>query len=170
MRLPLSKVYRAFPVFDKFADDECERYVRYAYRQARFRIGCIPLAAFVVAFVLWITIGGLAVTMLDRAGIKPDEPTFVFLLMLVGMVGVPAIIALIVRDKVLLRVLHDRIMTARCPACQFSLLGLPVHDGVTRCPECGTDITLAHHNLKPEDLLIRRVVDSEKRLNSERAE
>lgn len=156
MRFPLTKIYRAFPQLDSFSDDECERYVRYAYRQSRFRIGCAPVIAFVIALIAWVTISGLVIAALDRFGILPIQPELSLLLGVVSTFAVPAIIALIVRDRVLLGVLHDRLRTARCPGCEFSLLGLPVKAGTARCPECGMNITLHEHNLTPEDLLIRR--------------
>jgi DNA-directed RNA polymerase subunit RPC12/RpoP len=107
--------------------------------------------------IAWGTIAGLIITALDRAGFRPSEPGLVFLFMIVSLFAIPAILALIVRDKVLFRVLYDRIKTARCPQCQFSLLGLPVQEGTARCPECGMHIVLRQHNLTPEDLLVRRV-------------
>ena len=149
MRIPLSKVYRAFPEFDPFPDDECERYLRYARRQARFRLGCIPLVAFGIAFVAWVTVASIVLRVLLSFKILPDNIVLVPLVFVISSCAVPAILALMVRDRVLLRVLHDRIKTARCPACEFSLLGLPVRDGAARCPECGTDIVLRMHNLTP---------------------
>lgn len=159
MHIPFARIYRAFPELDPFTDEECERYMRYAYRQARFRIGCIPIIAFALALIAWGTITGLIVVAIERTGMRPGPPELVFLLMVVSQFGVPAILALIVRDKVLFRVLHDRIRTARCPQCEFSLLGLPVVAGAARCPECGLNVILSQHNLTPEDLLIRRIGD-----------
>lgn len=157
MRLPLAKIYRAFPELDPFPDEECQRYIRYAYRQARFRIGCIPVVAFVVALVLMATINGLIISALDRSGMDSETAIVAFLVLFISMFAIPAVLALIVRDKVLFRVLYDRIKTARCPECAFSLLGLPVKDGAARCPECGKNIILRQHNLTPEDLMIRRI-------------
>ncbi len=156
MRIPFSKVYRAFPEFDPFPDEECERYVRYAYRQARFRIGCIPAVVVVGAFVLWIPIVILMSTLLKPFIQIGTSGEWIFILLFVSTFLFPALLGLVTRDKVLLRILHDRIRNARCPECQFSLLGLPVKEGIARCPECGCDIVLRLHNLTPEDLLIRR--------------
>ncbi len=161
MRIPLSKIYRAFPEFDPFPDDECERYLRYAYRRARLRIGCIPVLVFAATLVMCATIFILTVVALGRAGVRPSEPGVVFLLAIIGIVAVPSMIALITRDRILFRVLHDRIKNARCPGCEFSLLGLPIVAGAARCPECGFNVVLREHNLTPEDLLIRRVGETD---------
>lgn len=158
MRLPLSKIYRAFPEFDPFPDSECERYIRYAYAQARLRIGCIPIVAFVLAFAVYLSLVIAGTAILEGMGLSPDGTSLLLpLLLFVSVFAVPAIFALLVRDRVLRRVLLDRVRTARCPSCQFSLLGLPVAEGAVRCPECGTNIVLSMHNLTPQDLEIRRV-------------
>ncbi|MBX3404803.1 MAG: hypothetical protein KF699_15445 [Phycisphaeraceae bacterium] len=157
MRVPLSKIYRAFPEFDPFPDAECERYIRYAYQQARMRIGCIPLVVFVVSLPLYAVLLSASVAGLMYVGIElPEGYLIVPVLLSASVVGVPALLALLSRDVVLRRVLKDRLRTARCPNCEFSLLGLPVVEGATRCPECGTQIVLSMHNLTPRDLEIRR--------------
>lgn len=161
MRVPLSKIYRAFPEFDPFPDSECERYIRYAYKQARMRIGCIPLAVFAASLPLYAVVLSASVAGLVYVGIElPEEYLIVPVILSASVVGVPALLALLSRDVVLRRVLKDRLRTARCPNCEFSLLGLPVVEGATRCPECGTQIVLNMHNLTPRDLEIRRVEDS----------
>lgn len=159
MRFPLSKIYRAFPEFDPFPDSECERYIRYAYAQSRLRIGCIPAVAFVVALIFFNGLHGVVAVALESSNVRPGESgeIVIFFVALVSGFAVPAIFALLVRDRVLRRVLLDRVRTARCPSCQFSLLGLPVAEGAVRCPECGTNIVLSMHNLTPQDLEIRRV-------------
>jgi heme exporter protein D len=157
MRLPLSKIYRAFPEFDPFPDSECERYLRSAYEQARFRIGCVPLLVLVVAMPVYGALLSAAVGLLVYMGFEVGaKHLFVPLALGCSVVAVPAVLALVARDMVLRSVLRDRLRTARCPNCQFSLLGLPVADDATRCPECGMMIQLRAHNLTARDLEIRR--------------
>jgi len=157
VRIPLSKIYRAFPEFDPFPDEECERYIRYAYRQAQFRIGCVPLIIGAAVFAVWSP----TLMMISRALGPSARPggtgDWILVTLVISAIVVPGLCGLIARDRILLRVLHDRIKTARCPQCQFSLLGLPVVNGAARCPECGTNIALHQHNLTAEDLQIRRV-------------
>lgn len=159
MRVPFAKVYRAFPEFDPFPDDECQRYMRYAYRQARWRIGCIPMLIGIAAFVLWVPVNLLIGRMLGTYIRPGSSGDWVVVLLLVSVIALPGVIGLLARDRILFRVLHDRIKTARCPQCHFSLLGLPVAAGAARCPECGFNVVLSQHNLTPEDLLIRRIGD-----------
>ncbi len=157
MRLPLSKVYRAFPEFDAFPDEECERYIRYAYRQAQYRIGCIPVIVGAAVFAVWGPILTVIANLLGPSFRPGGTSDWIVVILVVSAFAVPGIAGLLMRDRVLLRVLHDRIKTARCPQCQFSLLGLPVTKGAARCPECGMHIALHKHNLTAEDLQIRRV-------------
>lgn len=157
MRLPISKIYRAFPEFDPFPDAECERYLRSAYEQARFRIGCVPLLVLIVAMPVYGALLSATVGLLVHLGFElGDRYLIVPLALGCSVVAVPAVLALVARDMVLRRVLRNRLQTARCPNCQFSLLGLPVADGATRCPECGMVIQLRAHNLTAGDLEIRR--------------
>jgi DNA-directed RNA polymerase subunit RPC12/RpoP len=132
-------------------------YVRYAYRQARFRIGCIPIVVGFVAFVLWVPLVSFISTMISPQFASANAADALAIATLVSIVAVPFIIGFHVRDRVLLRILHDRLKTARCPQCAFSLLGLPIAAGIARCPECGFNVELHKHNLTPEDLQIRRV-------------
>lgn len=160
MRMPLSRIYRAFPEFDPFPDSECERYIRSAYTRARLRIGCVPLVVLAVSLPLYVVVLSALAAGLRYAGIEAPFDNLIVPVLLVGSVAaVPAVLALLSRDIVLRRVLKDRLRTARCPNCGFSLLGLPVADGATKCPECGTRIVLSTHSLTAQDLEIRR--DSE---------
>ncbi len=161
MRIPLSKIYRAFPEFDPFPDEECERYIRYAYRQARYRIGCIPVIIGAAVFAVWSPILVVIVRMVGSSIRPGGAGDWILVALVVSAIAVPGLCALIARDRILLRVLHDRIKTARCPQCEFSLLGLPVANGIARCPECGMKIQLSMHNLTPEDLQIRRVGEAD---------
>lgn len=57
------------------------------------------------------------------------------------------------RDRWLRNAILKRLTQGKCPACDYSLLGLGVSDGTVRCPECGLVTTLAERGLTPQDLL-----------------
>jgi DNA-directed RNA polymerase subunit RPC12/RpoP len=154
MRIPLRKTYRAFPELDRFSDEDCERYLRYANRRAGTRIGCAMLLAIAISMIAW---GPLVFIGLRAAAPRLDMGTgfevFMMLTATIAITIVPALAGLFARDRVLLAAIRDRLQSARCPQCTFSLLGLPVANGIVRCPECGSRITLAEHDLTPDDIL-----------------
>src|SRR5262249_32661132 len=67
-------------------------------------------------------------------------------------VGIPAVAGLLVRDIVLQNMMVQRARKATCPACHFSLRGLPVEAGIVRCPECGLCTVLSSIGLLERDL------------------
>lgn len=153
MRLPLSKVYRAFPELDEFEDDQCERFVQWARSRIRLRRFFLPF----LAVVLWVMLVAVVAPMVFW--LLPSGRRFEWLLTLAILAIAAALVwsiavALLVRDWVLIRAIRYRIRGGRCPECRFSLLGLPIHDGAIVCPECGTDMTLHELGLTPRDLLV----------------
>ncbi len=153
MRLPWSKVYRAFAELDEFEDDRCERFVRWARSKIRLRIFLLPIGAGCVWAVLVIVITSVvfgAVLSSLPFGLFRVLAMLFFAVALAWSFGV----AFLVRDSLLIRAIRDRIRGGRCPECRFSLLGLPIHDGAIVCPECGTGMTLHELGLTPRDLLV----------------
>lgn len=144
MRLPLSKVWRAFPELDRFSDEQCQRFVRAARRGAGRPIRVVATAAALLAG--WA--GGLAFIVWMTAGRKPifrawDSPTTLGTLALCGVMIlvflVAAAPAILVRDRLLRRrVMRIITLRGRCMMCKYSLLGLPVGANLlVVCPECG---------------------------------
>jgi hypothetical protein len=150
MRLPLMKVYRAFRELDQFSDAECRRYI--GRIQRRRTIGCLP---FLVGFAVgpfWL----MFLIVLTSTLRRPPN-IVVALVVATSLIWGPAIIGLLARDWVLIRAIRKQIDNARCPKCDYSLLGLTVRNDDTgrawvQCPECGAKHFLLNLNLSPEDL------------------
>ncbi len=150
MRLPLSKIYRAFPELDRFDDALCKVFVKRA-REAKkvsgrvFAVLVLPvyflLAYFLFFILVWID-GWVAL---------PDTPLFIALVM-ASIPLMPAVILLIFRDVWLRWALRSQVGSTNC-LCGYSLLGLTLVDNAVQCPECGERISLTNRGLSPEDLL-----------------
>lgn len=157
MRLPLAKIYRAFPELDRFSDEECRGFVAQASKAgldwttaARAAGGVFTISAFLIAIPLSMTIGAL--TGAAIWGVRGPRPFWMGLSLLVG-ITVPLVGNLMLRDFVLRRRIRRRLLSAECAACRYSLLGLAWRDGLVKCPECGTSNDLRGRGLKPEDLI-----------------
>ena len=155
MRLPLSKVWRAFPELDRFSDEQCRRFVRAARRGA----GRVARVAAVVAtlFVSWLA-GGALVTWftLNPATIGPWERVhgWAVTVVLLGMLVFATAPAILLRDRLLRRrIMRIITLRGRCLMCKYNLLGLPVGaDLLVTCPECGatTHVDPALGELSPD--------------------
>jgi hypothetical protein len=144
MRLPLNRVYRAFPELDRFTNDQCEQFVRRAWRRAWWRIGCLPFVAGAFVFAMLLSL-------ISRLSGEPPAVVLITIVMLV--IGLPVVSALLLRDALLRHTVGGLIGKAVCIKCGFSLLGLRVADGVVRCPECGRLHHLKAIGLTPADLI-----------------
>jgi hypothetical protein len=156
VRVPISKVYRAFPELDRFDDGQCELFVHQASRgslRRRAVAAAMQVLAASCAFMAWMfafAVGRAIVSGLHLRGAAEGIAT---LGGIVGFVLVPALAALIARDVWLRRSIRARLVSARCPGCEYSLLGLPVTMGVAVCPECGEQLDLERMGLTPKDLM-----------------
>lgn len=139
MRLPTSKVYRAFAELDPFTDAQCRGFVHAANRGTiRQTIGVLLLVAvgvvvFVVSAVIFMLLADLAVSL------NSPQPTLIPLtIFTVGSVGTTSLAVLGLRD-VLLRCRIRRVFRRRgaCASCGYTLVGLPVSGQGVQCPECG---------------------------------
>jgi hypothetical protein len=164
MRLPFTKVYRAFPEFDSLPDEECERYVRHVRVHQRWQFQLIPLLTTLVLAVAW------PVTWVVLSHYYPihhwvplpatEEARIIVLA--VTSVLVPAMVGLLLRDLALWLGVRDEVNRARCPKCRQSLLGVPVQEigmgndpakRFIRCPECGRKYNLLDIGITPRDLV-----------------
>ena len=164
MRIPLSKLYRAFPELDQFSDQQCEQFVQraresegYTSWKAGIPFLAVGIAASTLA-ALQCGLGTAAVQLSQRMfGRVHGVDIFAACSVVTWVLGL-ALSGLIARDLVLWRFLKHaiwrRIERMRCAKCQYSLLGQREHDGIVRCPECGEITTLRLLGLNSEaDLL-----------------
>lgn len=166
MRLPLTKIYRAFPELSHLPDEECERVLR------RVRLGRrTPVVAYVAAAVVGVGVWLVVLwELLRRSGIGvPDldaefeRLTVVSAIALGGSAAAAGLAVLLARDLLLWRAVRAHIHRARCPKCRQSLLGLPVQqitigpplpgEAWVRCTECGRKLVLMDLGLTPLDLV-----------------
>jgi hypothetical protein len=156
VRVPISKVYRAFPELDPFDDEQCELFVRQATRGSLRRHAqgwALKVLAFAAGLIVWIfavALGGLVV---DAFRLTAPVQNVLVIPMMVGFVLIPGMALLFVRDIWLRRSIKARLVSARCPACEYSLLGLPIVMGLAVCPECGEQLDLERMGLTPKDLM-----------------
>lgn len=143
MRLPTSKLYRAFPELDEFSSEQCRAWVRAA--NAGFARLILRSILFGAVFLGWLLVVSGAVYALGSGlsivdgRTRNEGPLFVLISggVVVG-VGVGVLLVLMVRDAFLRRRVQ-RVMQARgsCDRCRYILVGLPVIDARVTCPECG---------------------------------
>ncbi len=148
MRIPTTRIYRAFPELDRFTDDQCSRFVRAAckrgWRRHLHRALLIVLTP-VAMIILWIVVG-LGISLLtDSLGRSFEDGIPYIVLVVLGLVLVifgPVLGAMLIRDRLLLGRIRF-VLRARgtCPACRYSLLGIVVADSnLVICPECGMEV------------------------------
>jgi hypothetical protein len=153
VRVPLSKVYRAFREFDGFSDQRCEAYLRLAqsrYKGATVLVSVGSLAAFFLTVWLYFGVGASLLRRLV-VGLPGLHPMWSAVYLGCGVL-VPALAALLVRDAWVRWVLRQFLRDVRCVRCRYSLLGLQVMGGAVRCPECGERTVLAELGLSEADL------------------
>jgi hypothetical protein len=159
MRIPYSKIYRAFPELDQFSDGQCEVYVaRTRARRSGSRDVMIlgaGAAGVGMAIAMAVVTGVVIVPLAGALGVRVRREYELPMEMAVVGVHVVAacIAAMLVRDAWLRRAIRACIDAARCPKCDYSLLGLPVRAGEVKCPECGAGCDLVAMGLGAEDLL-----------------
>ncbi|MFT3686312.1 MAG: hypothetical protein QM783_15565 [Phycisphaerales bacterium] len=104
MRIPGSKVYRAFPELDRFDDVQCVRFMKGAKRDwwvKRLLRLCVSLAAFGVSLVLMWSVCWLGLAALLGAKAVDIGSGVWIALVLVAVVGpfaIAMLIAILVRD------------------------------------------------------------------------
>ncbi|MFG0259812.1 MAG: hypothetical protein ACF8LK_05600, partial [Phycisphaerales bacterium JB041] len=144
MRIPVGRIYRAFPELDRFTDAQGEQFVRAACKRGwrrhvhRVLILLFLLIAWIIAWLLLM----LGAYLLDRFAPTLHRSNAAFWTLgtlSILLFAAPIALTLPVKDWFLLRRLR-LVIRARgtCPACQYSLLGAMVDDrDIVVCPECG---------------------------------
>jgi hypothetical protein len=135
MRIPASEVYRAFAELDRFSDDQCRMFVASAQRNRRWSRAVAMLGAWLAAGATWAVVGWLWLAVLSAAPLGPGPFLVVGGVSLTILSG--ALVGLMIRDRWVRWAVGQQIDAARCPACRYSLLGIPPVEGVITCPECG---------------------------------
>ena len=162
MRLPISKIYRAFPELDRFSDEQCLVYVARA-RSRKLGSGCLmlvgaSLAGIGAAAVMAILTSQLFLPIAKSMGLRASAELELAggMLLFGAHIVVAFLVGLMIRDAWLRRAILGCLESDRCPKCDYSLLGLPVHAGVVTCPECGFASELKTMGVTEEDLLSPR--------------
>jgi hypothetical protein len=180
MRIPTSKIYRAFPEFDRFDDATCERYIRaMSSVPGRFLRRWTERVLWSIAHVVTVLVGFVAVgiAIAKLFGVSSTVSDSLVLLvsavsMFLACTGGPLLV-LVLRDVVLRRRIAAQLTLTKCPACRYNLLGVPLTDSLPTdeanhaegpsagiiCPECGFVTRLA--DIAPETAdAIRRAADA----------
>lgn len=163
MRLPLSKIYRAFPELDRFTDVQCEEYVRQVrkrFRRGRRVQGVLrTLGAVLIAFACFVGSVALAVSIgwttggVMRISTLVEHP-LLGAVSIAAFTAIPAsVILLWLKNGWLRRRIRDHMRDIRCAQCGYVMLGLNVHDGVITCPECGERVVLESLGLTAADVM-----------------
>lgn len=160
MRVPLKKIYRAFPELDRFSDPECEGFVRKAKQTHVLSMIFVAIGAIVVC--LGTIVGGVILLVFvvghianvfwgGRVPASYEMPLMGLCLMLPVLTGL--LLTFSARDVWLRWAISKRLLGTSCLSCGYSLLGLAVlHDAVT-CPECGAGASLKARGLTAADIL-----------------
>lgn len=166
MRIPISKVYRAFPELDPYSDEVCRGYLRQARRATLMRrllFGCLGL---ILGAVLGI--GTIAVIGFILSNVwTPNNAIFPAVTVIVSLFSIimfPWLGGALAADAVLARDLRRRLRTTGCPSCRYSLVGqVPFKDvrasrWFVRCPECGSLTPVGRGGIHRVDLIHGQVV------------
>ena len=150
MRIPTSKIYRAFPELDRFSDAECRAFMARLRRQVGMQLfGFLAAgAAGFGMFVATIVVQGVMYvwTRRIRFGLSVDDAEMVWAAIYIAMPFLASFMTiLLVRDFFVRRGLRTRILNVvrrfTCRGCTYSLVGLRATGHVVRCPECGHETT-----------------------------
>ncbi len=144
MRIPLSRVWRAFPELDRFTNEQCARFVRAACRTGRRHV---HHAALLVLFLLFVVASVLLAAGIAHVFERLWAPSsrgarvanVVLVVLMLAIVALPPLLVMLIRDRLLLRRIR-RVLRTRgaCPGCRYTLVGLPVSAALAVvCPECG---------------------------------
>ena len=157
MRLPLTKLYRAFPELDPFTDEQCLWYIARAKRKHKVRNAIALFGVAALGFTAWGLFGLLAWPIVEWIGGRNFAAHRMPVGLLGFIIGVSAVLAavctMLARDRWLRWMIRKVLRRAACPSCESSLLGLRVENDGVVCPECGAALSLTTMGLTPEDLI-----------------
>ncbi|MEZ6241836.1 MAG: hypothetical protein R3B57_02235 [Phycisphaerales bacterium] len=155
MRMPIAKVWRAFPELDRFDDDRCRVYVREA-KTRHYGMGVLLAAGGVLVAIVFLVSTGIVASAIADTLPRTSEYDFAaaMISLALGVVWLSVLTAgtLLMRDRWLRAAIRDRLNRMACLGCRYNLLGLTPQGEPGRqhlvCPECGRQITLTPEMLE----------------------
>lgn len=160
VRIPWSKVHRAFPELDRFDDDKCLEFIQLAcskFWRSRMIVGVIGLTVCIATFVaLLIGLNTLLDGVFYRTVAERLRSPYYLWLWAGGIAASGAFVGfsgLLIRDRWIRWAVASQIVAARCLNCEYSLLGLTPDAGFVLCPECGQQANLQERGITAEELL-----------------
>ncbi|MEM9415985.1 MAG: hypothetical protein AAGA29_10995 [Planctomycetota bacterium] len=160
MRIPINKVYRAFPELDDYSDEQCERLMRRVQLQQGQSIGInmiIGISFVGLAFLIFITCKVVIASLEIPVHVANRQEDMILLLGFVTVFGLPAAVCLFLRDYILRKRLTGAINYAidrvRCLSCKYILIGQSAKEEHVTCPECGARQHLSELGITEADLI-----------------
>ena len=160
MRIPTSKIYRAFEELDEFSDEQCERLmrrVRIDTGATSGMVGFVFLATILVFFTVWFL---LYLVPVEFRGLSMRLRPYFDLDMVIWFLTEAFAVAatgFATRDYILRKHLRAaielRIERVRCPDCKYILIGQRPRNDMVACPECGTTTSLGALGVTANDLI-----------------
>ena len=143
MRIPYMRFHRAFPELDRLTAAQCRELILCVRRALHWRLGLAVAAGALSGTVACI----LAMILIGRNtwlfGMPHNSTPSAVLVGSILAIFVAPLTGLLARDLVLRSGIRRWIDESRCRECSYPLLGLPVVEGRSRCPECGTNVSAA---------------------------
>jgi hypothetical protein len=162
LRIPINKIYRAFPELDEYTDQQCQLLVKRVQLSgfSKFTANGAAFGGFIVGLIAMLPMIYALIALLQavdpiwQSRITEDYRAFIWAF---GLFWPAAVGGLIGRDMVLRRLLikaiNVHIDRVRCPQCKYILIGQREHHGAVTCPECGHSATLRSLGLVAADLI-----------------
>lgn len=162
MRLISLKIWRAFPELDRYPDEVCQSYVRYAKRLDEIWKGVLLcLLTLIASSVIWVGVIYFGFDPIEnfassaRGGFMISIGLLLIAVMLAGIIWFPVLCTFIVRDLWLRGVVRKQLRTSNC-ACGYQLIGLEIQSisdsKFVTCPECGNRIELNTGHITEADI------------------
>lgn len=154
MRLPLTKLHRAFPELDAFSDAQCRDMINRVVARNHVLTVAVSVGAFACCVGTFAAIMWISAFLADRylAPVRRDD-VIALALVIAAIAGL--IVSFLVRDLFIRRSINSWILSARCEGCRYSLIGLTATQSIIRCPECGCANDLRMRGVDPETLVPR---------------
>ncbi|HYE62725.1 MAG TPA: hypothetical protein VD997_12085 [Phycisphaerales bacterium] len=164
MRLPGSKIWRAFPELDRFSDEQCERFVLRAKQEHGWGkvwtlAGAVLLLA--IAVPVLVVLMEAAWSLAERWVLRSAPGVYDAVMSTAGRAALAfaivlacLLVLLLARDLWLRRTVSRRIRRTACAGCGYPMLGLTPDRGVVTCPECNRAFFLDDAGLSEEDLAL----------------
>jgi hypothetical protein len=161
MRIPFTKLHRAFPEFDSMTEEECGRYVRYVRATQGWRVGLLPWLVGAALAIAWPLLLFLA-SEYHWFAVPDFGRDLNIVSSLASGILVGGLAGLLARDVLVWWGVRRQVHRARCPKCKYSLQGLRIEEvglgldpamRFVRCSECGRKHRLMDLGITPMDLV-----------------